>query len=484
MYKGTALFITALLLFTGCELWRIDEVAADKPTWALPLAYGSFGLQEMVQQNPHIKEILIVDDVLTLVYRGDDLVIRGRDYLPALSTDLPLLMTDTIARFVVPPLQGFTIFEGTLKGSTAVFAAVSPFSQDINMTFRSNELRVGTQPWATTFQLDYQGSLPVSFTSPELSLDGIILAPSNQQITFNYSALGTEANLGKLSLATITIKKVAFSLVRGFTARGLIGGGPQVIPIDFYRDFEGGDISLTAPKITLHVTNTFGIPVAAEVSNIYAASPSVPRFNITSTLLAAPLTFAYPEQPEDGVMVTDLEINTSNANLVETFAIQPENIFFEVNFIMNPDNIKELFWLADSSYLRIESQIQVPLQGHVDYFQVRDTIPLNLVDFPANSQLFIHGTTDNELPLGGQFNVEFLHVDGTTTGLIWPEFQQVAVQTDDYTFDLLMPVTNDVLKRAVGMVVHIRFDHDGKENFAINASQKFTYQLGLRYTTP
>lgn len=477
-----ARFLILVALMAGaCQSWRIDDLSSE-PIWAIPLAYGSFSLTDLIKQNPHIDAILVENDVLVLVYRGDDLVIRGADYLPGLAAELPLIMTDTLVRFPLPAIQGFSIVEGTLTGSSAIFTANSPFSQDVQVVFTSEELRHGDKPWRQEFAIKYSGAVPVNFRSEPVSLQGILLRPARNQIGLQYKVTTQNTSLGKLNLATATIKGLGFNYLRGYSGRRSLMGGPQVIPIDFYRDFEGGKVVLSAPKITLKVTNTLGVPVGAEVSDLYASGPETERFAITSTLLSGPLEFAYPEQPGDEPKITNLEINAQNANLEAAFAIQPHQIAFKVDFIMNPQNLNQAFWLTDTGYLRIESKIQVPLQGHVDYFMVHDTVAMNLEGIPAHRNLAIHGFSDNQLPLSAEINAELLNTDGSSQGMLWPNFQLISHQEGRRSFDLPLPLSSEQVSKSNRMVVRVRFAHQGSAPYAIKASQTFSYQLGLRYS--
>lgn len=474
--------LLCFIIIAGCQSWRIDDISDSEKTYAIPLAYGTFGLADLVQQSPNLEELLIENDLLILVYRGDDLTLFGKDFIPSLPADLPLIMTDTVVQFPLPAVQGFIINEGKLKGSTLVFSATSPFPYDIDVHFSSEELRNGPITWEQVFKVKYLGTLPVSYISPNISLQDITLLPTNGQIKLRYQTWSQNIWQGKLNLAVATIKGLSFSFIRGKSNSRVIHGGPQAIPINFFRDLEGGKLILSRPKILLKITNSFGIPLAVQVTNPYASSPAVERFPITSELFAEALAFANPAQPEDGVVVTQLEINTGNSNLAETFAIQPHHIRFDVDFIMNPFNEQQAFWLTDTSFLRIESKIFVPLQGSADYFFARDTVDLNFKGLPPKSQLAIHGVSENQLPLGASLNAELLKADGSSQGYLWPDYQIIATQEGTQEFDFPLPLGSEQFRQAAKMVVHVRFSHLGGQEFAIKSSQTFSYQLGLRYT--
>ena len=477
-----SLWLICTLVVAGCQNWRIDDIITNEKTYAIPLAYGTFGLADLVHQSPNLEELLVENDLLVLVYRGDDLTLLGKDFIPSLPADLPLIMTDSVVQFPLPAVQGFLISEGKLKGSTLVFSATSPFPYDVDVIFGSEELRDGSKAWERVFNLKYQGTLPVNYTSPNVSLQNITLLPRNGQINLRYQAWAQNTPQGRLSLAVATIRSLGFSYIRGKSNTRTLKGGPQAIPITFFRDLEGGQVILSAPKILLKITNSFGIPLAAQVTELYASSPTMERFPITSALQNENITFAHPAHPEDGAVVTHLEINTDNSNLGETFAIQPHQIRFNVDFIMNPLNLQQTFWLTDTSFLRIESKIYVPLQGYADYFFVRDTVDLNFKGLPPNSRLAIHGVSENQLPLGAQINAELLGADGSAQGFLWPDYQIIATQEGIQEFDFPLPLSSERFRQTAKMVVHVRFSHEGHKEFAIKSSQTFSYQLGLRYT--
>ena len=191
---------------------------------------------------------------------------------------------------------------------------------------------------------------------------------SNIPVTFS-SSDGVSADL---SLSNLNIEFLDGDL-------GLQSFNLDADTVDFNfseLDFDA-NITLADPRIDLTITNSFGMELGADLSNISAV-------NDQQTLALTGLgnvTIGAPAYGNFGDSVkTTVSINTTTTNIDDILAINPSKLIFGMNGSTNPGTAPFNNFITDASYFAVGMDVQIPLYGGVSGFKLIDTL-----DFPREA---------------------------------------------------------------------------------------------------
>lgn len=166
------------------------------------------------------------------------------------------------------------------------------------------------------------------------------------------------------------------------------------------------DITLTDPRLTLNVTNAFGMELGVDLGSIKAENDETSQ-DLTGL---GNVTIGAPTTAGDSV-TTAIEINNSTTNISTVLGINPTRLIFAMSGSTNPGAGPFNNFVTDESYVGVSMDVEVPLYGSVDGFVLTDTL-----DFPSDAfENVLTGTIrthiTNEFPV--DVNVQAYFVDET-----------------------------------------------------------------------
>ena len=203
---------------------------------------------------------------------------------------------------------------------------------------------------------------------------------------------------------------MTFTEIHGKFGRKSIKFYEKSIALDFIGDFPG-NFRYEDPIIRFNLTNTYGIPLSLDFSNISLNYPEEESLQFISGEILDENTLPEISKAsiENPSISNVIEINSSNSNIQELFNNSPSQINFDgigySNYYdeIQPNYIKEGNKLTGTMDVVLPFKYQ--LVNHKDTF--RYDLPYNL-NFENLDSIFLRVVTINELPLEGQLIIDFL----------------------------------------------------------------------------
>tara|TARA_B110000211_G_C14091373_1_gene559339 strand:+ start:315 stop:2417 length:2103 start_codon:yes stop_codon:yes gene_type:complete len=278
----------------------------------------------------------------------------------------------------------------TLTGSGAPFNKVIPITSN-NVTAT---VATGSFPLA-----GYEFDLTANNTDTNAIVAIIIadIVSSNTPVPFS-STDGVSADL--------TLSNLEIEFLDGDLGIQSFNLDADTVDFDFSElDFDA-TITLADPRIDLTITNSFGMELGADLSNISA-------INDQQTLALTGLgniTIGAPAYGNFGDSVkTTVSINTTTTNIDDILAINPSKLIFGMNGSTNPGVAPFNNFITDASYFAVGMDVQIPLYGGLSGFKLIDTLDFPTEAFKNVLVGNIKTEITNEFPL--DVNVQAYFVD-------------------------------------------------------------------------
>lgn len=392
--------------------YQLDEVRLN-PSLALPLVKGDLTLRDFLSDEDSANIRIYPDGLLYLSY-AQELRTQGiRDLfsvpdrqvtrsfilpggvLPPANRDL---RTDSIVFEVDLGLSPEQLTEIALKTgqvsySTSVIPASPNFNYEILVSLPDFKARANNQP--LQFSARGNGTVPVGnynlfLTNNRFDVK-LVLVKKSHTTPINM-ANGTSVNI------QLQFRSFDFSSIKGFFGSQTVALPAETIDVSLFEDaFDGADISLAQPKISLEIVNEYGVPCKIDFRQLEAAREgSVPlRVQLNP---ANPVTLQSPAVL-GGAATTTIGVS----NVKELLDYAPSQFRYQADARLNDGITSGVNFLADTSETKITMNIEVPLYGSASNVVVRDTVEVDWSDVDQSSieKAALQIKTVNQLPLNG-----------------------------------------------------------------------------------
>lgn len=280
-----------------------------------------------------------------------------------------------------------------------------PFTLPANSFLTSILLRTAFLKISLASYIPLNGSVNVSI--PSLELNG---NPFSKDVSFSTASGNPIQLVDSFSLAGYTINfnsgnqfgiiytvhfnspgvmpsqitNLDFNITTGFDAvtPGAVYGnlGSQALLIDqdtsyisFFNNFQNGSIYFTDPKISLYISNSFGLPVNVAITSIVAYN----KTGNSVVLTGYPSTIQIPYPTVAGQISTDsIVLTSSNSNVRDAMAINP--VYLVYTATATTANAPSQGFVLDTSQFNATVRIDLPLRGYADNFTLQDTADFQL----------------------------------------------------------------------------------------------------------
>ncbi len=424
-----------LLLITGSciknEDFQYDKITASTwdPDFAVPLINSSLGIQDLTGFSNSTTIEADSTDLVHLIYKANLYSVYGSQFLPLPSQT----NNQTIA--LSPADSTFLYQTGTFTRSVSF---VYPFAVSNGEQLDSLILKTGALDIAIQSQIPHGGSLNI--TIPDAQLNGTAYS---QTLAFNYS--GGVPILASLSdnLAgykfdftgngsynelrinyTITLNNSSTSQATSnrnfyiscdlnnlqmarafgyFGQRSLSVNGDSS-RIELFNNTLFGNISFNDPKITFILSNSFGVPVNAQMSSLYSISNTGVNSPITGSI-PNPLPIGTPTALGQ-IATGSFFIDKTNSNINTIMDQNPRYIAFNVNAISNSPTPTYNF-ITDSSLFAVDVEVNLPMRGSANGFSVSDTTDFELENIKEVTKAIFRINAQNGFPADAYVQVYF-----------------------------------------------------------------------------
>lgn len=399
--------------------YQLDEIQVN-PSLALPLVNGQLTIKDLISDADSANVKIYPDGLVYLAYEQDlqsqgikDLfTIDNRSTsrafilpgvtLPASNTDFrsDSLTFELDLQLSPEQLTEIALKAGQLAYATSVFPANNALDYEIRVSIPQFISRTNSKSLA--FAAKGNGNLDLSSYTAQLTnnkfnikLVLVIKKHANPIVITNGSSINIQ----------LTFRSLDFSSIKGFFGFQSVSLPAQTIELgNFQNAFGDAEVSFADPKISLTVSNEYGVPTKVNFTQLVARKNNQ---TIAVTLNPAnPVALNSP--PTIGTTAKTL-INITNVNELLDFA--PTEFYYEAEAKINEGLTGGTNFLTDTSKLNLRMGIEIPLYGSASNIQVRDTVDVDWSDVDQSQieKASLRLKLLNQLPLDG--SLQFILTD-------------------------------------------------------------------------
>jgi hypothetical protein len=454
--KFIALILLSFIVFS-CKKLELNTISTSfwNPKLAVPIAYGSFTINDILKQADSIDKYLDVSK-RPMLQLSTSQSIKGFSLLNAVKIPpFNSLPKQTIYSFdkVKSSLPTINLFANSNAGKRIDFGSIikmfdskAQFSQSVPLDFSTGDLpsnfRVDKLKFAKgKIKIDIEEGLPfktvLKFSFNDIEKEGKLLIDSlvydplvNQTLELNlanciadFSKDSLYFKIDEITIITNTTGKIEeqdklilgvsltdieFDYLEGYFGQLAVPALKDSLVIDQLKDLKG-KFGITNPSLTFTVTNSFGVPVQLDFTKFQLKRKTTPK---TLDIKIKSFVINSPESKYKPAVIDTLSLNASVENFDKLLSSETEQLNFEANVIVNkPGDIAgKPNFITSSSSISIDANITVPLTGYVSGFTFEDTSDISLpIDMLKSLQLKV--IYKNTLPVDIDAKITFLDVN-------------------------------------------------------------------------
>lgn len=403
MKTTNAIWGLCMLVFLGCsDLSDIRDVEIKKgdPEFAIPVAYSSITL-ESIFENAETEEtnlIIYPDSSISLEYSGDVLMQSADDLFPPIYGFIPIVVQnkeDTIAL----PVQRLELLDANLRGDSLIIYGESSWEEDINLHVEILSLSLNGEVVTFDIPLNYTGEKPV--TNAEIvSMSGMDLDLYENSLIVHYSATNSMGEEVDIDFVQILWNEMTFHYVEGYFSKNEVNIPGDFIDIEVYDRWINGRLYFEDPIVEVSVDNAFGFPVRAEINKLRFIGRQGEIVDLESPQNDS-INFNYPGLHEVGQVKQNLVVyDGDNSNIEDIINVQPIRLEYDIDAIGNPDEDPTIIgFFTDSSFIRINVRVELPVRGWANNFTARDTLDFEVGNLEEVETAEFKIVFDNGMPL-------------------------------------------------------------------------------------
>ncbi|MDX1942368.1 MAG: hypothetical protein SFU99_17520 [Saprospiraceae bacterium] len=420
MRKSYFLFFALAIVLFGCnqfdELENLDR-AKYEAEYAIPLVDTKVSLQQILENTGDSTTIIIDQNgLIRLRYQGDVVAKTSDDIFAEINRSLPPLIPILSPRMALPfsSPDGLQIDRLDMKGGSLIYYFENRHPEAITVKATFPQVTKNAVPLTIQQSLPaYSGSgnapAATNFLVP-ISLAGYRIQTLNDSVYVEYEAIRASGQKDTLSNFVIRLQDLQFSYAEGYFGNFLYEGTRDTILIDFFDNWIRGDVYFEEPRITLNVENSFGIPTNAVINVLNVVTVKSDVLPLESIYVDNGIEFPYPNMSEIGqVKYGTFSFTKENSNIDVILGAGPVAIDYDVDAITNPNNDPNIRgYITDSSYYKINMEVELPLYGKASGFVARDTFNADFKNYEDVDDAEFKLVVDNAIPLDVEVQAYFL----------------------------------------------------------------------------
>lgn len=259
----------------------------------------------------------------------------------------------------------------------------------------------------------------VSFNAPgtfagSLDLTGYDLDLAQGTMTFKYFARPTGSS-DRLPLPSFffEITDLEYDQVNGYMGTQSLEIGTDSTNLDIFADMGSGEFRFNDPRISLHVDNSYGVPIEVKARN-FSIKTENGTIGLDHAGLTTGIVLNYPELGAVGSSATTLiDINKENSNLPDLLAAKPQGFVYDLGATLHPegDSTQTGFVLDDSGF-DLGLTIEIPLDVQLNELTFEQDLGVEMEQIDQVESAVLTLITDNGFPLELVLQAYFLDAQG------------------------------------------------------------------------
>ena len=467
--------------------------------YALPLIKADFSLRD-VFENFEQNDVLFFDPdgLIRFKYKGDVLTKSSDDVFAAINQGLPSfipLLEDTLALpFSFP--GSLDLDKLILKSGLFLYEFHNPTAVPLTGFLSLPEFTKDGVPLFFDLDIEANGSL-TNAGAPEMLVGYNVIPDANGLLNVIYNLKDPEGNTVTLpQVPIVAIQELGLAYAEGYLGQEVYDESRDTIYIDFFDNWINGDIWFEDPRISIFFENSFGVPTRSEVEvfNVFTVRDDV--LPLESEFITNGIDFPFPTLDEIGeVKYKEFTFNNENSNIRDILGAGPLALDYDVNALTNPEaDATVRGFVTDSSYYKVQIEVDLPFHGKADNFAASDTFEIDLSSYETLGEAEFKLIAENELPLEIAGQVYFQDTNGA---IIDSLFEQKTLLIEGAPIDAEGNVTGmqskttyipvsidhfDNLRKAEKLILVAAFSttDGGTVSARVLADQKVDIRMGLK----
>jgi hypothetical protein len=449
----------SIILFS-CKKVEFDKISSSfwNPKLAVPLAYGSFTINDILKQADSINKYIDPNARPTLQFSTtqsiDGFSLTDAVKLPDFNT-LPPQSIYSFSKLTQNDINQINLVASGNVGNEIDFGAIlkqldpnTNFNQSIPIDFSSgsdlpSDFRVDRIDFTSgKIQINVTKGLPyktvLKFTFNEIKkngnklVDSVVFMPnsnvpieidlagyyadfSSKQLSYSIDKMtitptNTNITSNDQIILGVSMTNLGFKSIQGYFGNLSIPPISDTFSIDQLKDLKG-KFGITNPSISLKVVNGFGIPVELGFDKFAVIRKDNSTYPIN---VNAPFQIGYPKKMGDANVTSTLELNKSTVtNIDKLLSSETKVVQLGGSLSVNKDGeiVGQPNFITDQSTIALEAQVSVPLTGYVSGFTFEDTSDISL-PFEMLKSFNLKVLYNNSLPVDITGSIKFLDKNG------------------------------------------------------------------------
>lgn len=509
-WSPVIVLILPLLGVFGCK--QVDEfqeaeIVSGEAEFAIPLVKATTSIQDLLENFDEYTFIEITpDNVIHLRYSGDVLSQQAEEFFAETREKLPPAIPlaspfDTLP-FSAP--QQLEVDFATYKSGIIRAAVTSDYVGTVNFTMKVLQAKKNGQPLTLNAQFESPIGTFIPKELPEfVDATGYDLIPEDGKLYVSYLATNLAGDTIDLPFVALLNQNVDFSYIEGYLGNFRQKGTRDSITIEFFENWIQGDVYFENPVIQIHIDNSFGVPTRSSIGIFQILTADGPPIPLVSDFIDTTgingIDFVYPANNEVGQTKSmTFVFDAENSNIEDVLSSRPVALDYKVDAIMNPDSlVDQRGFITDSSYYRVQVEVDLPLHGRASGFGVVDTFNLDFGGYGDVKEVEFKLVADNEMPLGIDAQAYFLDEAGNVLdslfdspkrvveaapvdggGIVTKEISQVNYATFPAArFDKVRPA------KKLALFASFSTTNNGQQSVKAFATQKADIRMGMKLKT-
>jgi len=490
--------ILCCCLLSACnkldDLDNLDVVNYDAE-FAVPLFQGSASFDDVLKKFDEGTFITILPDgLIQLNYKGNVVATSSADIFGNLPP-WPFPVVDTLVGLEFNETSNLDIDLVILKSGFLDWGYQIEHGEPLTVTVsipnatRDGEVFERTRNFSSGVELHVE---------PAIDISGYTIVPTNDSIFVRYQAY--RPNVGYADTLTnffVRFTDFEASYVEGYLGTDLYELPRDTIEIEFFENWTRGDVYFEEPTILISVENSFGFPVRSKTNIMDILTVDGEVLSLESEFIDNGINFDYPKLDEIGeVKTTNFYFDKNNSNIEDIIGSNPVSVDYDLDAIPNPDeNTAIRGFLTDSSYFRVQVEVEMPIHGTAAGFEARDTFDIDFGEEERVDHVEFKLIADNGIPVDVGLQAYFADASGTILDSLFLSDQALILEAAEVNSD--GEVTNRVEKTTINTFESDRYANiktakkvflnasfstvnDGTESVRIYSDQDVKFRMGMK----
>ncbi len=482
-HKMRLILIAITLNFYGCikeEDLNFDKITSGEwtPEWAIPVIHSRLSIKDITAMADTGMFSINNNNQISLIYNTNVFSVYGYEFFTPVNqsewNSLQLTTPDSVELYQNDSVS---------RSLNIVFPLTFPNGEQIDsMTFRKGALRINmtsniphdgilniTIPSATLGGLPFTKNIPIgASTNTSIStqniydMSGYNMRTSNMgmsnQLNVSYTLTFINSNTTLNTLNKNFDITTSFDSIAPASLFGFLGQREFILPSDtaeigIFNNFEGGGIFFEDPKMTITMTNSFGMPIDAQISTLSAihTNGSVQPITgpIPSPLVDYPIVFG---QTATNSFVFD----NTNSNIQQVINSTVKYFVFDISAGTNTP-LPTYNFMSDSSIFKADIKIEFPMKGYTTGFTVQDTVEFGIGEIKEISSLAFRLNISNGFPVNARTQLYFTDDNYNILDSLFTSSQDRIIESAE--IDVNGRVTTPTIRSADEVFDGIRLQH-------------------------